>query len=336
MTNHIAGFFISALVHIAALAIVINLANNPHPVMPKPKPVQLTLAMFKEKAPVTPVKKAISKTLPKNRETAKPTVLKPLQPPKVLPKRIKPIIKKQLPKLPPKPFIKKVILKKTVKPKRIKVHKKTIQKAIKKRVRKIMRKPVKRVAIRKQRKVVVKQPRRRVVKQTAKHLTGQAVRHVSKRTVRKASQTHTTHKIVHRAPIKRVLQQVSYKPVKSPRATTKKAPIRKPLSRPASNNAQAGRIKAAYKNRLRQLIVANRRYPKRAKRRGKQGTVLVSFVIFPNGVINNIKIARSSGDPTLDKAALKTVGKISGKLPYPKGINKSQWLLSVPVVYRLH
>ena len=110
----------------------------------------------------------------------------------------------------------------------------------------------------------------------------------------------------------------------------------KPIaSRPAVNRAQAARVESAYKARLRKLIAANKRYPKRAKRRRQQGTVRVSFIVYTNGMIKNIRAVTSSGHTTLDKAAIKAIQKISSKLPFPAGIKRKQWVLTIPVAYKL-
>lgn len=106
-------------------------------------------------------------------------------------------------------------------------------------------------------------------------------------------------------------------------------------ARPAVNGAQASRVESAYKARLRKLIASSKRYPKRAKRRRQQGTVRVSFVIYANGLIKNIRAVSSSGHSTLDKAAIKAIQKISGKLPFPGGIKRKQWVLTIPVSYKL-
>ena len=106
-------------------------------------------------------------------------------------------------------------------------------------------------------------------------------------------------------------------------------------ARPAVNHPQTSKAEAAYRARLNQLLRANKRYPKRAKRMGKQGTVKVSFIILRNGSIQNIRLVNSSGNSTLDSAALRAVKSISGKLPFPKEIKKSQWLFTVPVIYQL-
>jgi len=54
-------------------------------------------------------------------------------------------------------------------------------------------------------------------------------------------------------------------------------------------------------------------YPKAAIRRNWQGKLVVSFIIHPDGSIDNIKISESSGYEILDNAAMESVKQI--KLP---------------------
>ena len=48
-------------------------------------------------------------------------------------------------------------------------------------------------------------------------------------------------------------------------------------------------------------------YPRRARRRGQQGSVLIEFDILEDGRISNPRIAESSGIPSLDEAALRAI-----------------------------
>ena len=49
------------------------------------------------------------------------------------------------------------------------------------------------------------------------------------------------------------------------------------------------------------------RYPRSARRRGHQGTVLLSVFVNPDGGVGELKVQRSSGFEILDKAALAAV-----------------------------
>lgn len=123
-----------------------------------------------------------------------------------------------------------------------------------------------------------------------------------------------------------------------PPAKTKNAapPTNKlPVAKQAAKNTQNKAAEQQYKSRLHQVIAQQKKYPARAKRKQEEGTVTVSFVIYANGSIQNLKIVRSSGSDSLDQAAINTVKQISNRLPFPAEINRKQWQLTLPLVYRL-
>lgn len=71
-------------------------------------------------------------------------------------------------------------------------------------------------------------------------------------------------------------------------------------------------------------------YPRLARRRGWEGEVLLGFTVDGSGRIIDIRIARSSGHPTLDdaaRAALERVRRVTAPLAPTE--------LELPVVYRL-
>ena len=75
-------------------------------------------------------------------------------------------------------------------------------------------------------------------------------------------------------------------------------------------------------------------YPRRARVRGWEGTVIVSLRIMPDGHLSKIQLADSSGVPLLDRAALRSLAGIS----MPQIV---AWLdgreidMLIPVEYRL-
>lgn len=74
----------------------------------------------------------------------------------------------------------------------------------------------------------------------------------------------------------------------------------------------------------------------RAKRRvpgGARGSVVVSFVVGAGGDASGIRIARSSGEPALDKAALESVRRAAPFAKIPDGAGRSSWAFSVPIVF---
>ena len=76
------------------------------------------------------------------------------------------------------------------------------------------------------------------------------------------------------------------------------------------------------------------RYPKRAKRRGYEGTVLLEVLVDRNGRVKELRILTSSGHSVLDRAALKSV---KGWLfePGMVGDEKVDMWVRVPVRFEL-
>ena len=69
-------------------------------------------------------------------------------------------------------------------------------------------------------------------------------------------------------------------------------------------------------------------YPRLARERGIEGTVLVRFKVLPSGDIDGVNVVKSSGAAVLDEASVKTVYR-AAPMPYVKG-----WV-EVPMVYEL-
>ncbi len=136
-------------------------------------------------------------------------------------------------------------------------------------------------------------------------------------------------------PVQRTSQATTNRRTAATSPSTQQAKPVMRASKAVANNAQSAQVEVTYKARLKQLINSHKRYPARAKRRGKQGKVTVRFTILKNGTIQRVVIAASSGNSSLDKAALKAVKSVSGQLPFSKGIQRSQWVLTVPIVYQL-
>jgi len=80
-----------------------------------------------------------------------------------------------------------------------------------------------------------------------------------------------------------------------------------------------------------QLIKENLYYPRRARKRGIQGSVKVCFLLLKDGTVTQITtISSSSG--ILTRAAIKTITELSGKFSKPK----NDLMLTVPIDYKLY
>lgn len=79
------------------------------------------------------------------------------------------------------------------------------------------------------------------------------------------------------------------------------------------------------------LLQENLYYPRRARKRGIQGEVLIRFTLSKNAKISDVKIISSKSE-VLSRGAMKTIENIEGKLPKPQEI----LTFNVPISYLLH
>ena len=81
---------------------------------------------------------------------------------------------------------------------------------------------------------------------------------------------------------------------------------------------------------VRERIARTLAYPPRARKLGWQGTVALTFVLRADGRIRELRMARSSGYPVLDEAALSAVERA---VPFPPpGMDVR---IELPVTFRL-
>ncbi|EDZ61547.1 siderophore-mediated iron transport protein TonB [Sulfurimonas gotlandica GD1] len=79
-----------------------------------------------------------------------------------------------------------------------------------------------------------------------------------------------------------------------------------------------------------QLLQDNLYYPRRARKRGTVGEVMVKFTLSTDAVAHSIKVV-SSNSEILSRAAIKTIEELSGKFPKPSEV----LILHVPINYSL-
>lgn len=92
-------------------------------------------------------------------------------------------------------------------------------------------------------------------------------------------------------------------------------------------------MESHYLKNVRQRIAEQRFYPPRARRMGHQGTVLLRLVLLPDGSIDNVSLAETSGARILDDAALAAVRRVGRFPPFPEGLARRDWVLTVPIRY---
>ncbi len=108
------------------------------------------------------------------------------------------------------------------------------------------------------------------------------------------------------------------------------APVRPPAPPP-----RPGESASAYLAEVQRAVARGQVYPEEARRARKTGTAVVAFVIQSNGAITGVRLARSSGDAGLDRAALATVGRVGRVRPIPAAAGRSTWALQVPIRFAL-
>jgi len=88
----------------------------------------------------------------------------------------------------------------------------------------------------------------------------------------------------------------------------------------------------AYRVAIRREIERHKRYPARAKMMRKQGVVSVSFSVGADGSLSGERVTNSSGDESLDNAALEAVRSARPVGPKPAGFTSS---VSVPISFTI-
>ena len=94
-------------------------------------------------------------------------------------------------------------------------------------------------------------------------------------------------------------------------------------------------LKRGYYSALNQVMRRERSYPRSARRRGLEGTVLVELVVDARGKLISATVVRSSGHEVLDNAALADVRKMKRLPKPPKELKRRRVKLHIPFEYSL-
>lgn len=335
MKTYLISFLISFFVHGSLAWFAYSLATEPLPKPDTEKVIPLQLSMFQQpEAKPQPTPTKITPPAPAITQP-KPVQVTPIPPKPVQPKPVaaKPEVTKPIKPITAKPEVAKPTPKKIVKakkkPEKIPKKEKKLKQKPKPVEKKIAKKPAK-----KPKKVTKPKVRDkalddmiRAYQATQKTPTTTQPTPVAAARPRPRA-TQSTRPTPPAPPKKIITKQVTTtKPTTTPIVAKKTA-----LKRPPNN----GQAEQRYKARLQRLIAQQKTYPKRARRRAQEGTVIVSFTLYPNGNISQIRIKKSSGSNSLDKAALQTIQRVSGALAFPAEIRRKQWSFSLPLIYRLH
>lgn len=88
----------------------------------------------------------------------------------------------------------------------------------------------------------------------------------------------------------------------------------------------------AYLARIRELIERERLYPRSARRQGIEGTATVRLTIAGSGTLAELSLSRSSGSPSLDRAARRMVSEAA---PFPAPPSQAAYTIALPIVFAL-
>jgi len=103
----------------------------------------------------------------------------------------------------------------------------------------------------------------------------------------------------------------------------------------AEPNRQKESVQSHYVNMylatIAQLLQENLYYPRRARKRGIEGEVVVKFTLQKDAQVTDIKVISSQND-ILSRGARRTLENLSGKFPKPD----EALTLTVPISYSLH
>ncbi|MEX9881052.1 TonB family protein [Providencia rettgeri] len=104
--------------------------------------------------------------------------------------------------------------------------------------------------------------------------------------------------------------------------SSQSAGIKGPKNQHATSDTNSQLINA-YREKLRQEVERNKQYPRRAKKMKNRGIATIQFQLSQNGEISLIRLASSSGNDSLDQAALLAVQKSRSVGNPPAGFAQS-------------
>jgi protein TonB len=97
---------------------------------------------------------------------------------------------------------------------------------------------------------------------------------------------------------------------------------------------RTAKLEDEYLERLWRALERSKFYPRQARRRGAQGLVQVRFRVLRDGSFDDLEVVVGSGSRLLDEAAMQTVNKVSGTVPFPRELPKQALMVSLPITYR--
>ncbi len=121
-----------------------------------------------------------------------------------------------------------------------------------------------------------------------------------------------------------------------PRESVSSEPPQKdaPMPMHDMNGQPTAAKRAEIQARLRTDLARHFEYPAIAQRRGWEGRVVLRFMVEPEGRLEGIQIAKTSGYDVLDQAARRALERVE-RLQEAAGTLDSRIEMELPVIYRL-
>ena len=106
------------------------------------------------------------------------------------------------------------------------------------------------------------------------------------------------------------------------------------VDEPAGEKVDA--LRGLFTSQVRQRIAAAQYYPRLARQRGMEGRTVISFILDKRGRLTKVDLAKTSGYPLLDRAALEAVhnGAPYPEIPAPLKMDSFQFKLPVSFVLK--
>lgn len=94
--------------------------------------------------------------------------------------------------------------------------------------------------------------------------------------------------------------------------------------------------KPTYYSTIAAKLAKYKRYPKSSRKKGEEGTVLLSFTVLKSGLVRNVMIKQSSGFKKLDRAVKKMLKEASPLPPFPPEETLQDITITIPIVFKLN
>ena len=105
-----------------------------------------------------------------------------------------------------------------------------------------------------------------------------------------------------------------------------------PLASPAAGDSRAEGVRE-YRLALATQARRYKRYPPRAMEAGVGGTAEIRIAVAAEGRATEVLLARSSGDDTLDAAALEMMRKAAPRTTVPESLRDRSFAVNLPIVF---